>query len=221
MGEKIVSPGVFTREKDLSFLPQGIADIGACVIGSTRKGPAFVPTLVDSMADFEVKFGAVWEDSYLPYTVQQYMKSAGLVTIVRVLGERGYANFKQLGFKLGQTTAATIATGSWTLTAVAHNDVWTVNARNGTAYDFIADVAPISSDDTANYNYYFLSASGGGNAAADLSESIEKIKLNTKKYAKRQVTWFKRDSRYFWINSIDQKERMNDVVSYLKTRNLK
>ena len=176
MGEKIVSPGVFTREKDLSFLPQGIADIGACVIGSTRKGPAFVPTLVDSMADFEVKFGAVWEDSYLPYTVQQYMKSAGLVTIVRVLGERGYANYKQLGFKLGQTTAATTATGSWTFTAVAHNDVWTVNARNGTAYDFTADVAPTSSDDTANYNYYFLSASGGGDAAADLSESIESFR---------------------------------------------
>mgnify|MGYP001182427477 FL=1 len=56
---------------------------------------------------------------------------------------------------------------------------------------------------------------------SSLTESIEKIKLNTKKYAKRQVTWFKRDSRYFWINSIDQKERMNDVVSYLKTRNLK
>ncbi len=54
-----------------------------------------------------------------------------------------------------------------------------------------------------------------------LTEAIENIKLNTKKYAKRQVTWFKRDSRYFWINSIDQKERMNDVVSYLKTRNLK
>ena len=27
MAERIVSPGVFTREKDLSFLPQGIADI--------------------------------------------------------------------------------------------------------------------------------------------------------------------------------------------------
>ena len=75
MAEKIVSPGVFTREKDLSFLPQGIAEIGACIIGSTRKGPAFIPTLCDSMADFETKFGAVWEDSYVPFTVQQYLKS--------------------------------------------------------------------------------------------------------------------------------------------------
>ena len=27
MAERIVSPGVFTRERDLSFLPQGIAEI--------------------------------------------------------------------------------------------------------------------------------------------------------------------------------------------------
>jgi len=28
MAEKIVSPGVFTRERDLSFLPAGVAAIG-------------------------------------------------------------------------------------------------------------------------------------------------------------------------------------------------
>ena len=28
MAEKIVSPGVFTRENDLSFLSQGIGEIG-------------------------------------------------------------------------------------------------------------------------------------------------------------------------------------------------
>ena len=29
MAERIVSPGVFTNEKDLSILPEGISDIGA------------------------------------------------------------------------------------------------------------------------------------------------------------------------------------------------
>jgi len=46
MAERIVSAGVFTREKDLSFLPQGIEAIGASIIGPTKKGPAFVPTIV-------------------------------------------------------------------------------------------------------------------------------------------------------------------------------
>ena len=46
MAENIISPGVFTRENDLSFLPQGIGQIGACIIGPTVKGPAFVPTVI-------------------------------------------------------------------------------------------------------------------------------------------------------------------------------
>ena len=46
MAEKIVSPGVFTRENDLSFLSQGIGEIGAAIIGPFHKGPAFVPTVV-------------------------------------------------------------------------------------------------------------------------------------------------------------------------------
>lgn len=39
----IISPGVFTRQNDLSYLPQGIQSIGAAIIGPTVKGPAFVP----------------------------------------------------------------------------------------------------------------------------------------------------------------------------------
>ena len=48
MAEQIISPGVFTRENDLSFLPAGIGAIGAAIVGPTVKGPAFVPTVVTS-----------------------------------------------------------------------------------------------------------------------------------------------------------------------------
>ena len=90
MAERIVSPGVFTREKDLSFLPQGIGEIGAALVGSTVKGPAFVPTQVDSFQKFQQVFGGLTEDSYLPYTAQTYLEDAGTATIVRVLGQDGY-----------------------------------------------------------------------------------------------------------------------------------
>ena len=73
MAERIVSPGVFTRERDLSFLPVGIGDIGAAIIGPTRKGPSFVPTVVTSYQDFENIFGASSEDFYTPYTVREYL----------------------------------------------------------------------------------------------------------------------------------------------------
>lgn len=37
-----------------------------------------------------------------------------------------------------------------------------------------------------------------------LDEAIETIKLDTRHYAKRQMTWFKRDKRIHWVEAIDQ-----------------
>lgn len=118
MAERIVSPGVFTNEKDLSFLPAGIAAIGAVIIGTTSKGPAFVPTVVDSFNDFIAKFGGLSEETYVPYTVKSYLNSAATVTVVRVLTSGGY-NAKSiqiihsgsLGFKLVGTIMPTTAIG--------------------------------------------------------------------------------------------------------------
>ena len=90
MAERIVSPGVFTRERDLSFLPQAIGEIGAAIIGPTQKGPAFTPTQITSFQEFEEVFGSLDRRFYTPYTAQAYLKSAGVVTIVRVLGIGGY-----------------------------------------------------------------------------------------------------------------------------------
>lgn len=90
MSEKIVSPGVFTKESDLSYLPQGIAQIGAAIIGPTAKGPAFIPTLVESYSDFTRTFGDADGLSYVPYTVRNYLKHSGRATIVRVVNIQGY-----------------------------------------------------------------------------------------------------------------------------------
>jgi len=89
MAEKIVSPGVFTRENDLSFLPQGISQIGAAVVGPTEKGPAFLPTLIQTQAEYEAIFGTP-KDYYTGYAVQNYLRDAGAVTVVRVAGVGGY-----------------------------------------------------------------------------------------------------------------------------------
>ena len=57
MAEKIVSPGVFTQENDLSFVPQGVAEIGAALIGPTVKGPAGIPTLISNFSEYQQTFG--------------------------------------------------------------------------------------------------------------------------------------------------------------------
>ena len=89
MAEKIVSPGVFTKENDLSFLQQGVADIGAAFIGPFKEGPV-VPTIVNSQAEFEQLFGSVDDTYYTPLAVQNYLREAGTATICRVAGASGY-----------------------------------------------------------------------------------------------------------------------------------
>jgi phage tail sheath protein FI len=89
MADKIVSPGVFTKENDLSFLQQGIADIGAAFIGPFLEGPV-VPTIVNSQAEFVQLFGAADGTYYTPLAVQSYLREAGSATICRVAGVGGY-----------------------------------------------------------------------------------------------------------------------------------
>ena len=92
MAERIVSPGVFTQENDLSFLPVGIGEIGAAIIGNTQKGVAFEPQVIRSFNEFQDQFGAGTDGTYVPYTVKEYIRHAGAVTIVRTLGLAGYSN---------------------------------------------------------------------------------------------------------------------------------
>ncbi len=92
MAERIVSPGVFTREKDLSFLPQGVGEIGGCIIGPTKTGPAFWPTIVNNFEEFKNIFGDLSTDTYIPYTAKEYLRQAGRVTIVRTLGRSAIAD---------------------------------------------------------------------------------------------------------------------------------
>jgi hypothetical protein len=89
MAEKIVSPGVFTKENDLSFLQQGVAEIGAAFIGPFKEGP-LVPTIVNSQTEFETMFGTVDDTYYTPLAVQSYLREAGSATICRVAGVGGY-----------------------------------------------------------------------------------------------------------------------------------
>jgi hypothetical protein len=91
MAEKIVSPGVFTEEKDLSYLPQGIANIGAAFIGPTIKGPASVPTSVTSYGEFVQIFGDTNPNLYLPYAAKEYLSNSGQLTVVRTLHDDGYS----------------------------------------------------------------------------------------------------------------------------------
>lgn len=90
MAERIVSPGVYTKEIDQSFLPGAIAQIGAAVVGPTVKGPALVPTTVSSYSEYANIFGTYSDDTYVPYVVNEYFRNGGTaMTVTRTLYENG------------------------------------------------------------------------------------------------------------------------------------
>jgi hypothetical protein len=109
MAEKLVSAGVFTRENDLSFLQQGVADIGAAFIGPFNEGPV-VPTIVNSQAEFTQLFGAADGKYYTPLAVQNYLREAGTATICRVAGVGGYTAGSPL-ILLGTSGSVTSSVG--------------------------------------------------------------------------------------------------------------
>src|SRR6185503_15392415 len=88
--DRIVSPGVFSRENDLSGIAQGVADIGGVIVAPFAKGPGFSPTLVRSVSELESKFGVADGTLYGPYTAKQYIQEKGFATITRVGALTGY-----------------------------------------------------------------------------------------------------------------------------------
>lgn len=88
--DRIVSPGVFTRENDLSGLTQGVADIGAAIVAPFPKGPGFSPMIIQNSAELEEKFGVADGVYYGPYTAKEYLLEKGFVTVCRVGALTGY-----------------------------------------------------------------------------------------------------------------------------------
>ena len=68
MAEQIVSPGVFTRENDQSFITQQPVELGAAIVGPTVKGPVEIPTIVTSYSQYENIFGTTFVSASQTYS---------------------------------------------------------------------------------------------------------------------------------------------------------
>ena len=148
MAEKIISPGVFSNEIDQTFLPSAIADIGACVIGPTVKGPVLVPTIVSSFSEYQNVFGTVFTtgSSVAPttssafqfltsHTAEQYLKHNNTLTVVRILA----GSFTKASAQISQSIDPSLVgggthnTASFTFLTVASSDAAVVDAASSTS----------------------------------------------------------------------------------------
>ena len=212
MAEKIVSPGVFTRENDLSFLAQGVGEIGAAVIGPFQKGPAFVPTVVNTQAEFEEMFGTPDGSYYTGYTVQNYLREAGTVTIVRTGHIGGYTHANPFAIAVSGSDGGRKIVGSFHITErgaldTGFNDATVLNSQpsasdftiSGSELEFegSASVLPSSNQDIRDvfgtspygtkggyvYSYFEKTATDQTTYISDSGSQVELIEMATQDFS--------------------------------------
>ena len=94
-----VSPGVYTSERDLSFVTRQVGVTTLGLAGETVIGPAFQPVFISNYDEFKTFFGGQnatkFKDSgypkyELPYIAKSYLTQSNQLFVTRVLGLSGY-----------------------------------------------------------------------------------------------------------------------------------
>jgi hypothetical protein len=121
-----VSPGVYTSEKDLSFVTRQVGVTTLGLVGETVKGPAFQPIFVSNYDEFQAFFGGTnatripdnGAPKYeLPYVAKSYLSQSNQLYISRILGlsgyDAGYAYGITIDAALDPSTVEQTGTGSY------------------------------------------------------------------------------------------------------------
>jgi len=76
----------------------------------------------------------------------------------------------------------------------------------------VTHLAHLQTLNTVGYSELFRYLQG----EISLEEGIRLIKQNTRRYAKRQLTWFRRYSQAVWLTSLETELQVKEVISNLK-----
>ena len=96
MAEQIVSPGVFQRETDQSFITPAPVEVGAAIVGPTVRGPIEQPTVVSSFADYKNKFGTTFVSAsqnlefFTSIAVQKFFSNGGNSMLITRVGSGSF-----------------------------------------------------------------------------------------------------------------------------------
>jgi hypothetical protein len=93
-----VSPGIYTKETDLTYASKSLGITTLGLVGETVKGPAFQPFLIENWRQFTTYFGSTNTEKFrgsqymkyeLPYIAKSYLQQSNQLQVVRVLGLSG------------------------------------------------------------------------------------------------------------------------------------
>ena len=179
MAEQIVSPGVFQRETDQSFITPAPVEVGAAIVGPTVKGPIERPTVVSSFADYKQKFGTTFVSAsenlefFTSIAVQKYFANGGnsmLVTRVASGSDADWGSATSTNIKSNANGASTAkASGSLEIATQFENDDEFQITVGSTEFRFVAAGPNNIPSDVASGNLFFF---GTGSSIANTVTSL-------------------------------------------------
>lgn len=214
-----VSPGIYTSEKDLTFVAQSVGVTTLGLAGETLKGPAFEPILISDFDEFKLYFGGTSPEKdgngnpkyQLPYTAKSYLQESNQLFVTRALGLTGYKPNKTYsivtlgGVELPTTpvyntgsTSTTGTTGNYNLSSIpSYSFLTSKTATNGDSVtDFI-------NSQTYNNNEWFTIGLVPTGLTSSLTQSL-------------QITGPIGDvTNFAWLNNFYSGTTTGDVLSYL------
>lgn len=134
MAETLISPGVLTRENDISFIQPQAAAVGAAFIGPTVKGPVEQPTVVTSYGQYQRLFGTTitsGSNSYEYLTsiaVKSYFEQGGNTALVTRVVSGSYSAAENTTL----ITAGGSITNPFKLETIGKGDIY--NNATGSAH---------------------------------------------------------------------------------------
>ena len=165
-----VSPGVYTSEKDLTFVAQSVGVTTLGLVGETIKGPAFEPILISNFDEFKTYFGTTSPVKYgdgnpkyeLPYVAKSYLQESNQLFVTRVLGLTGYKPGKTYGIQtLGSVTVDLTSTPTTSGSTLTPTSLTTI-----TGSTFYAELSGKTSTEGTSITDYLIAGSNSNGAYA-------------------------------------------------------
>jgi len=188
-----VSPGVYTSEKDLTFVAQSVGVSTLGLVGETLKGPAFEPVLITSFDEFRSYFGGTspLKDGNnnpryeLPYFAKSYLEESNQLFVTRILGLTGYKPVKTFGVQtIGGVTLGTLSgtttglTMSATTTTITASTIYSeLSDKISVDGNYITDyiVSNFSGNTSSNHGQWFVLGNVPSSGTTSLTSTIEEV----------------------------------------------
>ena len=176
MAESIISPGVYQRENDISYITPAPIQAGAAFVGPTVKGPDNQPLIVTSYSDYVRKFGETFlSSSDKPYefltsvAVKNYFQNGGQTALVTIIVSGAYD--RAVNTNIAGTQGVNRATGSGTLAIAVDGQRYDIVYGSNT-YAFIASGNSVPADIPASKVFFFSTGSSANLTATNLVQEI-------------------------------------------------